>query len=806
MLLINFTPLFTIILMRLSRPIALLCSCILCGLCFISQLHGQNLTQTIRGTVIDKETRAPLHGANVVVMNSDPFQGVVTDEAGRFRLEKVKVGRRTIRISFIGYDDYIISELEVVSAKENVLNVEMTEKVFTSREVVINGGAAKDNAINEMSILSTRMFSVEETSKYAGAWGDPARMASNFAGVTIVSDKRNDIIVRGNSPVGVLWRMDGVQIPNPNHFAVAGSSGGAISMINNNLLDNSDFSTGAFSPEYGDATSAVFDLKMRNGNNEKREYLFQLGMQGVEVGTEGPFVKGGKSSYLFSYRYSTLTLLNLIGIRIVDAIPNFQDLSFKLNFPLKRGSISWFGIGGRSNAQEKPNNDSSKWETRDNQYGYISGSQMAVSGLSWFQQIRHQTYMKLILSCSAFNPFNTDDSTGFDYKRYDLSRYNQTELRGISSLLFNTKFNAKHVLRYGVIYNYIQTWNSSYYYTYLGSEQKHVVSNFNGGTSLLQGFVQWRYSIRNNLTLTTGGHALYLLLNGKTSLEPRAALRWAIGARHALSIGFGLHGMMQPTAVYYAEVPDSSGNITMPNKKLGFTKALHYVLGYDWMVSENIHLKIEGYYQDMRNVPVSVNQPTLSLLNFGTDDNIFVQSEYRNTGRGSNYGMDITAEKFFSKGSYFLFTGSLFQSQYRDGNHIWRNTRYNSNYAANLLAGKEFKIGKRKNDILGINITIAYIGGQRYTPVNLDSSRLAGFAVYEDSLAYTQRLKDFFKIDLRIRYRINTKHFSHEIAVEAANVLDRKNIETIFYNPYTGKIDYTYDLSLIPLVFYRLMF
>jgi hypothetical protein len=769
-------------------------------------LFAQNLTQTIRGTVIDKETRSPLPGANVVILNSDPFQGTTTSEDGRFRLEKVKVGRQSIKVSFIGYEDYMINELEVVSAKENVLTIEMSEKVFTSKEVVILGNSGKDNSINEMSILSTRMFSVEETSKYAGAWGDPSRMASNFAGVTIVSDKRNDIIVRGNSPIGMLWRMDGMQIPNPNHFAIAGSSGGAISMINNNLLDNSDFSTGAFSAEYGNALSAVFDLKMRNGNNEKYEFLFQLGMQGVEAGIEGPFIKGKKSSFLINYRYSTLTLLNLIGIKIVDAVPNFQDLSFKMNFPYKKGNISWYGIGGKSNAEDIIKHDSTEWEYRSDQIGYRSGSQMATTGINWFHSISSKTYMKLMLTSSAFNPFTDEDSVGYDYEKHRLSRFSFTEMHNAGSLLFNTKISSRHILRYGVVYNNFQDWNGSYYYTYAGGEQKHIVNESDLNTSLLQGFFQWKFNIKENLALTTGAHALYLLLNNKASIEPRAALRWSINGGHALSFGFGIHGMMQPTSIYYAEVPDSAGTITYPNKSLSYTKAYHYVIGYDWMITENIRLKVEAYYQDIHNVPVSIDQPTLSLMNFGTDDNIFVQSEYRNSGLGRNYGIEITAEKFFSKGSYFLFTTSLFQSQYRDGNQTWRNTRYNSNYAANLLAGKEFKIGKKKNSLIGINTTIVFIGGQRYTPIDLDASRLAGTAVYLDSLAYSKRMKDFFKVDLRVRYRINSKHFSHEIAIEAANVLNRKNVESIFYNRNTGEIDYNYDLSLIPLVFYRLMF
>lgn len=763
-------------------------------------------TQTIRGQIIDRETRQALPGANVILLDSEPFRGTTADNDGRFRLEGVRVGRQSIKVTFLGYEDVVLHELEVISAKELVLNIEMQEKVFTSKEVVITASQGNESNINEMNIISTRVFSVEETSKYAGAWGDPARMASNFAGVTIVSDKRNDIIVRGNSPIGVLWRMEGLPIPNPNHFAIAGSSGGAISMINNNLLDNSDFLSGAFPAEYGNALASVFDLRMRNGNNEKYEFLFQIGMQGVEAGAEGPFIKGKTSSFLLNYRYSTLTLLNLVGIRIVDAIPNFQDISLKINFPYKKGNISLFGIGGKSMAVEKPEKDSLAWEGRNDRIGYQSGSQMAVAGINWFHNVGKTTYMKLALSSSVFNPLNSEDSIGDDYTMLELSRYTQTEMRSILSLLFNTKLNSRHILRYGTSGTMLQSWNGSYYFTYTAGPLKNIVNESNFTISWMQAFFQWKYNIRENISLTSGAHFMHLLLNGKTALEPRAALRFGIGANHALSIGFGMHSLIQPAAVYFAEVPADNGETETPNKSLGFTQAIHYVAAYDWMLTENLHLKLEAYYQGLSSVPLDPERPEYSLLNFGTDDNIFIQSRFVNDGLGRNFGLELTAEKFFSKGSYFLVTASLFESEYRDFNNIWRNTRYNSNYSVNVLAGKEFKTGKKKNSTIGIHATAVYIGGQRYTPIDLPASQSAGFAVFNDSLAYSLRMKNFFKIDLRFRFRFNSRRLSHELALEAANILNRKNIEGVWYNRNTGELDYHYGLSLIPLVFYRLVF
>lgn len=412
----------------------------------------QNLTQTIRGTVVDKETKEPLPGTNVVLLNTNPIIGVSTDVNGKFRLEKVNVGRQSLVVSSIGYEDMHINNIKLGSAHELVLTIELTEKIYTSKDVVITAESLKHHSVNEMSVISTRQFTQEETNKYAGAWGDISRMAANFAGVSISSDERNDIVVRGNSPMGILWRLDGVEIPNPNHFAEVGSSGGAISMINNNLLDNSDFSSGAFSPEYGNATSAVFDLNLRNGNNEKREYIGQIGASGVELGAEGPFIKGKQASYLASYRYSTVMLLSYIGIKIVESVPDFQDLSFKLNFPLKKGYISLFGVGGISKAVYRPVKDSVAWKNDGDRFGDVSGSRSAFGGLTWFRPLGTNTYIKTIISSSYLNPDYSQDSTGNDYKVYQINRKSTLQQTNIASVMLNSKINIKHIIRAGIIF------------------------------------------------------------------------------------------------------------------------------------------------------------------------------------------------------------------------------------------------------------------------------------------------------------------------------------------------------------------
>lgn len=775
-------------------------------MCLYMPLQAQQLSQTIRGRVSDKDTKISLPGATVVVLGTEPLLGTVSDAAGYFKIEGVPVGRRSISVSFLGYEVFLVNETEVSAAKETYLNVELRQRVLVSDEVVITAPYHKQDAINDMSLVSTRSFSVEETGRYAASWGDPSRMAANFAGVSVVSDKRNDIIVRGNSPMGVLWKLDGVDIPNPNHFAVAGSSGGAISMINNNLLDNSDFHSGAFAPEYGNALAAVFDLRLRNGNNEKREYLFQAGVNGFEGGAEGPFMKGRKASYLISYRYSTLTLLDMAGISIIEAIPNFQDLSLKLNFPLKKGFISVFGIAGLSMADYKPEKSTAFLSDERNRWGYVSGTRMGVTAITFQHLLSNKTYMRCALSASAYNPFDKSDSTGLDFVVYPKYENAFSEYRTTATLFFNTKPNSRNVIGWGAAFTGIEGMNNSYTLNYSPAYDKFVLSDAGGRLGLGRAFVQWMHSPNNALTFTSGLNAQYLTLNNKARIEPRAGLSWKLNARHTLSAGFGMHSQTQPVALYFMEFDDSLGQKSMPNKTLGFSESMHYVLGWQAILTSHIRFKSELFLQQLSHIPVSVANPYFSLLNFATDDNVFNYNNLTPKGEGRNYGIEMTLEKFLSKGTYFLLTGTLFSSHYKDGFNTWRSTRFNTNYLLSVLAGKDLRFKKLKNSVFGVHARVSYIGGQRYTPIHLEASRLAGQAVYVDSLSYGSRYTPFIKCDVRLRYRLDMKRAAFELALDVTNVFNRKNVEFMRYDSYMQDIRYVYNLERIPVVFIRVEF
>ena len=371
----------------------------------------QVYTQIIRGTVVDSYSGSPLPGANIVLLNTDPPKGTSADENGRFILKDVPTGRQSLRISFMGYKPVVLKDILVTSAKQVVLKVKLEEKVMTTGEVEVVAEYKKDRPINPMALVSARSFTVEETNRYAGSYGDPARMAANYAGVASSRDNRNDIVIRGNSPVGLQYRVDGIEITNPNHFGAMGTTGGPVTMLNTNLLTNSDFLTGAFPAQYGNAISGVFDLRMKTGNTQKREYWSQLGWNGLEFGLEGPFSKKSDASYIAAYRYSFTDLLSLMGIRLPE-VARYQDLSFKVNIPTKKAGIFTFtGIGGTSAIKIYDSDKKQEhWTFPTHGEDINTGSSLGAFGVEHSYFFNPNTTLKTHLSIVASEVHNTIDT------------------------------------------------------------------------------------------------------------------------------------------------------------------------------------------------------------------------------------------------------------------------------------------------------------------------------------------------------------------------------------------------------------
>ncbi|MEM6268151.1 MAG: TonB-dependent receptor [Bacteroidota bacterium] len=766
-----------------------------------SPAHAQLPTQIVKGTLIDQASEGPVVGATVIVQNVTPALGAISDERGNFRIEKVPLGRHSLVVSAPGYATNTVANLVVNSGKEVVVTVKLEEKIVVLDAVTITGQEARPQVANEMATVSSRTFSVEEAARYSGSLQDPARMAQNYAGVSGASDDRNDIIIRGNSPTGVLWRMEGIDIPSPNHFASLGTTGGPVSMLNINNLRNSDFLTSAFPAEYGNALAGVFDLQLRKGNRDKYEFLGQVGFNGFEFGAEGPFKKGKAASFLANYRYSTLGLISALGVNLGTgaAIPQYQDLTWKIHLPTRRaGTFSFFGIGGLSNIEflAESAGDNNLYSDQNQNLRFRSNT--GIVGAKHTVFLDEKTYSRLVLSASVNETLGDIDSVSTQTEEeIDQSGFDRSQTKISANYKLNRKFNARNTANVGVIGD---LYLLNILDTTLTPQGAITDLAFDGRAALVQSYVQWKHRFSERLTLNSGLHSQHFFLTNSHSIEPRLNLKYQAGEAHAFSLGSGLHSQMQPLPVYF--VRDDAGQSA--NENVDFSRSIHSVLAYNLSISPTMRLRTEVYYQYLYNIPVNNFPSSFSMLNAGTDFVIPNETNLVNDGTGYNYGLELTLEKFYANGYYFLLTGSLFESRYAGSDGIERNTAFNGNYVVNALAGTEVKLSKTSTLFFDTKATIA--GGRRFTPISLARSREVGFEVRDENLAFSEQFDPYFRADFKVGIRMNMKNWAQQFQIDIQNIANYQNVFQFGYNPRTQQVGTVYQRGLFPDVQYKVFF
>ncbi len=789
------------------------------------------ISQTVRGKVVDAETRYPLIGATVALMaNGTVEKGTVTDADGHFRIDNVPVGRQNFQVQFVGYKEKILNNIVVTSAKEVVLNIELDETAQKLDEVTIS--VTRDGEVsNEMAIVSAREFSVDETMRYAGSRGDPARTASNFAGVQGADDSRNDIVIRGNSPQSVIWILEGVILPNPNHFAIPGTNGGPVSIVNFKTLRNSDFYTGAFPAEFGNSTAGVFDLKLRNGNNQNHEFSGMFGLMGTEAFAEGPLNKEKGSSYLINYRYSTISLFLAMGVDVgTNSAPTYSDASFRFTFPQKNGAeLAFWGLGGKSyteiliSPQIEPVQELYGDSDRDQYFG----SNVGILAATYSYPIDKNTYWKTTLAASNqtveaehFRIVSRDtlDNGNFDPSSVVLTPlldYTFSESKyTLSSSLFK-KLGLGKVVKFGLMadmYNlrYIDSIRVEDDGLWPASNDWNVRWDANGKAVLLNYFIQYKQNLRDNLIANAGLHGTYFSLSNRISaFEPRLGLRWNLPNRQSLSLGTGLHSQIQAPYLYYYTDPSLVATRGLEyNKSMDLTKSAHVVLGYNNVLAKNLRLKVETYYQYLFNIPVEADkQSAFSLVNTGSGFSRFFPGKLENEGTGFNYGVEFTLERFFNNNFFYMMTASFYESKYRGSDGIVRNTDFNGNYMFNALGTKEFKVAEHAT--VGIGPKVTYAGGRRYGIVDSTASEATKEIIWKDEQRNEFRFPDYFRTDLRLTYVVNRPKVSHELAFDLVNIFGTKNILNIAWAPGINPdspFAYSYQIGFLPVFYYKFDF
>jgi len=766
---------------------------------FTQNLNSE-LTQTIRGVIIDAASGYPLPDVSVGLIDL-PTIGGTTDSLGHFNLKNVPVGRHTIQATFVGYETSIFREIMVTSAKEIYLEIPLKEKTQELGEVIVQARTNKNESINKMATTGARMLSVEEASRYAGGMDDPARLVSSFAGVA-PAVSNNGISIHGNAPHLLQWRLEDIEIPNPNHFAdIATLGGGILSSLSSHVLGNSDFFIGAFPAEYGNAVSGVFDMKLRNGNNQKHENTFQVGILGIDFASEGPINRNNNSSYIFNYRYSTTGLLKHMGSDLGGTF-DYQDLNFKLNFPTRNaGTFSVWGTALIDGYENDIEDDINEWEyfsdrnrSKDKQY-------MVSGGLSHRYYFNDNTFLKSTLGATYYRFDATVDILDMNKNESPYGDlFNQT-----TNLIFNTSFNKKISSKFNTKTGF--TFTKMFYEMNLKKAPfekapLETMSEGEGNTELISGYTSATVNVNDKVTMNLGVNGQFLTLNDRWTIEPRIGIKWQQTDKSSFALAYGLHSRMEKIDVFFVKTPGTKDKLV--NKDLDFTKAHHIMFSYNYKISDDMNLRIEPYFQYLYDVPV-IADSSYSVLN---RDVFYVEDALVNKGRGRNYGLDITLEKYFSKGYYYMINGSVFDSRYRGGDGKWYNTKFNRNFIINALGGKEWMMGRNKQNVLSVNLKLTLQGGDRYAPVDVTSTmnHPDKDIQYDERKAYSKQISPMLLMNYSVSYRINKKKISHEFAIKVLNCSGYKEFYGHEYNIKTHEIDVRREETALSNISYRLDF
>lgn len=762
-------------------------------------------TQVVRGTVVDAITSTPIVGATVSVLKGGAVvRGAYTDARGAFAIRRVPLGRYTVRVTAVGREPYRADNVLVSAGKEVVLPITIEESFVAANAVVVTYDRSSDATItnSDMATVSARTFNVEDTKRYAGSLGDPSRMAQNFAGVVGANDSRNDIVVRGNSPAGMLWQMEGMNIPNPNHFGALATTGGPVSTLNNNLLAKSDFFTSAFPANYGNAVAGVFDLRMRNGNDQKLEYLAQIGFNGVELGVEGPL--GGGASFLVNYRYSTLTVFSELGLDVGTggAVPNYQDVNLRFNVPTSNeGVLTVFATGGKSDVAFLGNELDT---TLANFYGdpdrnirvdYLTGW----AGIRYDHRLSENTAASITVGASGtmdrFFGDSLDVVTGVPYNDQD-GLFSVQTLSSVGNI--RHKFTNVTSLTTGYLVD-VKSFGLRNRDN-LGLPTEKINVDIDGTSTLTQVYSMLRHRLSEELTLVGGLRGQHSSLGNALAIEPRVGLTWLLGSGISMSAGYGLHSQQQALVSYHVQTP-VNGVPTFTNANLGFTRSHHTVVGFDVLPTDAWRFRIEGYYQHLFDVPVTQSPSSYSALNAGTDFAPDFTDSLVNVGTGRNLGIEFTAEHFFRDGFYALATVSVFDSKYRGSDGIERNTAFNTNYVANLLVGKEVQL--TESSVLALNIRLSTTGGRLLTPIDVEASALRREAVFDQDRAFSERQTPYFRTDVKLGYRVDLGGSTIEFSVDLQNVTNAQNVFLQRYQPRTNSIATEFQQGFFPVPTFR---
>ena len=716
---------------------------------------------------------------------------IITDSSGSAFFEHLEPGRYYVVLMKEGFKILISDYFIHTNQNNSQLVLSMQDAAVKLEQVLVKSDAllTSNESKNSFAYLSNRSFSSEDTERIPMGLNDPSRMALSYPGVHVGrSDLDNPIIVRGNSPYGVSWRIEGIDVPNPNHFAKHGAGGGGISILSAQVMGKSDFYSGAMPAEFGNALAATFDIKLREGNYNDQAYKARASFLGIDVAMEGPF-KNNRSSYLINYRYSTLGLMNwltfyLVGNRTVNT---FSDLSFNLVFKSKdlKSKTTLFGVAGKSidhsfpepNPEKRDPHELDDWDER------IRPADMGVIGLTHTRNITHNSSIKVVLAATASRILRSSDTLSYEDERFRYNTEKYIDNRLSTNISYLTKLSGDFKLKTGVqlqvtdfLFNRTTLPRSSMYDITAQNAGKLIWADGSGVSVIGEAYAMLEKLLLNKIYVNVGFHELHYFFNNSNSFEPRVAVKYSPDPKHILAASFGLHSQLLPMSTYFVAqkatfTPPYQYNF--PNRNLRFPKSRHIVLSYRAMLSKDFKLTTEIYSQNINRSLVQQSAGSNFWILNASDGYPGITNMIE-TGQGFNKGIDLTVEKLFYSTYYLMLTGSLYDAKFRTySGHVF-NSNFNDRFGSSLTFGREFEM--KKSRVLQMGFRALLSGGFLYTEPDIELS--TEYATYIPKYSETNKLNapNYRRIDARVAYRYNGRKTSGQISIDIQNLTGYMNV------------------------------
>ncbi|KGE89027.1 MAG: TonB-dependent receptor [Phaeodactylibacter xiamenensis] len=747
-------------------------------------------TQTVRGKVLEAGTNAPLTGAAVELIGFG--SGTVTDDRGQFLFPEVPVGRYELRVTFLGYAPFILAEVLVESGKEVVLELQLKPKPQALDAVEVT---ASRSGMQVVQPLGVKTMTIEQVRRFPATFYDPARLASSYAGVVNTNDQANGMSIRGHSPDHMAWQLEGIQILNPNHTPNAGTfsdrttmNSGGVNALSAQLLSTSHLYTGAFPAAYGNALSGVMDMRLRAGNNQQQEFTLQAGLIGLDVAAEGPFSKNSEASYLVNYRYSTVGLLTQAGVNFGEEAINFQDLSFNLVFPgQKGGKLTLFGVGGLSSNLFEGQADPELRESDKDLFSIDFRSNMGILGATHEQPVGERGLWFTGLGVSAVDQERYSEALIPDLQEAlpEALLEDDDRLRLISGhTYYRHNFIRGHQAQFG-----LQVRAFDHLDQLEGASPDAATQN----ETILTPYFTLSGPLSGRVSYQLGLHLPAYLESSPIYVEPRASLSYQLAPQHQLYAGYGLHSQM--SSPYFRAFG-----------ALSPTRSHQGALGYQWQPQPALSVKVEAFYHHLFNAPVfdvagGGAFTTLNELNSWSWLDGSIREE---KATGDNYGVELSVEQLLTKGFYYLANLTLYQADFTLPGEAAQTGRYDGRYIFNAAGGKEWQKETDKHiRTIGLNLRVNYLGGLRDLPIDVDASEAASYTRFDFSAGYTEQFPDFFRTDLRIYIKKSRKKYSSTLALDIQNLTNQENVAYTYYDILQNEVLQRYQLSLIPILTYR---